>query len=55
MISVLPHVDCVILVAAVGTSKVSEIEQCKKYLQGTDMVRFVLNKAPPGTVHGYYY
>ncbi|MET4389860.1 protein-tyrosine kinase [Bradyrhizobium sp. F1.4.3] len=55
VISVLPHVDCVLLVAAVGTSKVSEIEQCKKYLQATDMVRFVLNKAPSGTAHGYYY
>ncbi|WP_426424805.1 CpsD/CapB family tyrosine-protein kinase [Bradyrhizobium genosp. A] len=55
VISVLPHIDCVILVAAVGTSKVAEIEQCKKYLQGTDMVRFVLNKAPPGAAHGYYY
>lgn len=55
VISVLPHVDCVILVAAVGTSKVSDIEQCKKYLQATDMVRFVCNKAPSGTTHGYYY
>lgn len=45
-VSILPEVDCVLLVAAVGTSKVSEIEESKKYLQGTDLVRFVLNKAP---------
>ena len=55
VISILPHVDCVLLVAAVGTSRVSEIEQCKKYLQATDMVRFVLNKAPLAATHRYYY
>jgi Mrp family chromosome partitioning ATPase len=54
-LSILPHVDCVLLVAAVGISKVSEIEQCRKYLQSCDIVRFVLNKAPLGTTHGYYY
>src|SRR5579871_129999 len=32
-VSILPEVDCVLLVAAVGTSKVSEIEECKKYLE----------------------
>jgi Mrp family chromosome partitioning ATPase len=55
VISILPQVDCVLLVAAVGTSKVSEIEECKKYLQATDVVRFVLNKAPePTTRYSYY-
>ena len=49
VISILPQVDCVLLVAAVGTSKVSEIEECNKYLQATDVVRFVLNKAPEST------
>jgi Mrp family chromosome partitioning ATPase len=55
VLSILPHVDCVLLVAAVGTSKVSEIEQCKKYLQSSDIVRFVLNKTPLSATHGYYY
>jgi protein-tyrosine kinase len=55
VISILPFVDCVLLVAAVGTSKVSEIEECNKYLQGTDVVRFVLNKVPESaTVYTYY-
>jgi capsular exopolysaccharide synthesis family protein len=54
VMSILPHVDCVLLIAAVGTSKVSEIEQCKKHLQATEMVRFVLNKAPLANSHGYY-
>jgi protein-tyrosine kinase len=55
VISILPEVDCVLLVAAVGTSKVSEIEECNKYLQGTDVVRFVLNKVPESaTTYAYY-
>ena len=55
-LSILPEVDCVLLVAAVGTSKISEIEECKKYLQGTDLVRFVLNKAPvSSTAYAAYY
>jgi protein-tyrosine kinase len=55
-VSILPEVDCVLLVAAVGTSKVSEIEECKKYLQGTALLRFVLNKAPvsSSTYAAYY-
>jgi protein-tyrosine kinase len=55
-VSFLPEVDCVLLVAAVGTSKVSEIEECKRYLQGTALLRFVLNKAPmSSTGYAAYY
>lgn len=55
VISILPHVDCVLFVAAVGTSKVSEIEECNKYLRATDVVRFVLNKAPESRrAYAYY-
>ena len=46
VISILPMVDCVLLVAAIGTTKVSEIRDCTKYLEGVDVVRFVLNKVP---------
>jgi hypothetical protein len=54
-ISILPQVDCVLLVAAVGTTKVSEIKECNKYLEGTDVVRFVLNKVPESaTTYAYY-
>jgi protein-tyrosine kinase len=42
-------------VAAVGTSTVSEIEECNKYLQETDIVRFVLNKAPESSARYSYY
>jgi protein-tyrosine kinase len=56
VISILPQVDCVLLVAAVGTSRISEIEECNKYLQGAHVVRFVLNKAPEsGTAYAAYY
>ncbi len=54
-IAILPHVDCVLLVAAVGTSTVSEIEECNKHLESTDVVRFVLNKAPESSVNHHYY
>jgi protein involved in polysaccharide export with SLBB domain/Mrp family chromosome partitioning ATPase len=33
VIAILPHVDCVLLVAAVGTSTVQEIEECKRHLR----------------------
>jgi protein-tyrosine kinase len=55
VISILPHVDCVLLVAAVGTSKVSEIVECNKYLTDANVVRFVLNKAPASTTSYAYY
>ena len=55
VISILPQVDCVLLVAAVGTTKVSEINECNKYLRGTDVVRFVLNKVPEAATSYAYY
>lgn len=55
VISILPQVDCVLLVAAVGTSTVSEIEECNKHLQATDVVRFVLNKVPESATRYTYY
>src|ERR1700676_612948 len=55
VIAILPHVDCVLLVAAVGTSTVSEIEECNKHLESTDVVRFVLNKVPESSVNHHYY
>jgi Mrp family chromosome partitioning ATPase len=55
VISILPEVDCILLVAAIGTSKISEIEECNRHLQTTDVVRFVLNKVPESaTNYGYY-
>jgi protein-tyrosine kinase len=54
-ISILPYVDCILFIAAVGTTKVAEIEECNKHLQATEVVRFVLNKAPvSATTYAYY-
>jgi protein-tyrosine kinase len=55
VISILPQVDCILLVAAVGTSRVSEIQECNKHLQATEVVRFVLNKVPESTTRYAYY
>jgi protein-tyrosine kinase len=55
VIAILPQVDCVLLVAAVGTSTVSEIEECNKHLQSVDLIRFVLNKVPESSTNYNYY
>jgi len=42
------------LVAAVGTSTLSEIKQCNRHLHATEVIRLVLNKVQdPGPI--YYY
>jgi protein-tyrosine kinase len=45
VMAILPHIDGVLLVAAMGTSTVPEIQDCSKYLQATEVVGYVLNKA----------
>ena len=52
--SVLPQLDCVLLVTAVGTTKIAEINESINHLQSTELVRVVLNKAPPSK-SAYYY
>ena len=53
VISILPQIDCVLLVAAVGHSKVSEVEECMRHLHSSQLVRLVLNKATD--VNSNYY
>jgi hypothetical protein len=55
VIAILPQLDCVLLVAAVGSSKVSDIEECNKHLQSTEVVRLVLNKVPQVSADYYPY
>ena len=43
--TILPHVDCIVLVAAVGLSKTADVEQCAAQLRETNVVRVVVNKA----------
>jgi Mrp family chromosome partitioning ATPase len=45
VISILPQIDCVLFVAAVGTTTGSEIKECNKHLQTSAVIRVVLNKA----------
>ncbi len=46
VLAILPQLDCILLVAAVGTSTVSQIEECNNHLQSAEVIRFVLNKVP---------
>jgi len=54
VISILPQVDCVLLVVAVGRSKTSEVEEAMRYLESTPLVRLVLNKADEEAAKYYY-
>jgi len=54
VIAVLPQVDCVLLVTAVGTSTMSEIKQCNRHLQSADVVRVVVNKVEEPSAKYYY-
>jgi protein-tyrosine kinase len=55
VIAILPQVDCVLLVVAVGTSTIAQIEECKKHLQSVDVTRVVLNKVPETSANYHYY
>jgi protein-tyrosine kinase len=54
VISLLPQVDCILLVAAIGQSKASEIEESVRQLESTPLVRLVLNKATEEPASYYY-
>jgi protein-tyrosine kinase len=56
VISVLPQIESALLVAGVGTSRVSDIKECNKHLKTTPIVRVVLNKVSDktDTYYGYY-
>jgi protein-tyrosine kinase len=45
VLALLPQIDCVLLVASVGTSTTSEIKECTKHLQASEVIRLVLNKS----------
>jgi protein-tyrosine kinase len=49
VIAMLPQIDCILLVAAVGNSTVSEIKECHRHLQAREVVRLVLNKSSEST------
>lgn len=53
VISILPRMDAVVLVAGVGSTTTADIKECQKHLQRTPVVRVVVNKALEKT-DGYY-
>ncbi len=55
VIALMPEIDCVLLVAAVGISKASEIEECNRHLKSRHLVRLVLNKCADANTNYYYY
>jgi protein-tyrosine kinase len=55
VIALLPSLDCMLLVAAAGLSKTGEVEETIRHLQGTPIVRLVLNKATAVGSSYYYY
>ena len=56
VIALLPQIDCVLLVTAVGITKASQVEECMRHVQPTRLIRVVLNKATdPDTSYYYYY
>ena len=44
VISILPKIDAVLLVAGVGTTSLSDIKECQKHLRHSNVVRVVVNK-----------
>jgi protein-tyrosine kinase len=58
VLSVLPHLQSVLLIAEAGRSSLSEIKECTKHLKDTPVVRVVVNKVterePTAPYHEYY-
>src|SRR5215510_1100694 len=42
VMTILPQLDCVLMVAAAGVSTVAQINECNRHLHSHDVVRFVL-------------
>jgi protein-tyrosine kinase len=53
-ISILPQVDCILMVAAAGMTTATEIKECANYIKRTPVVRVVLNKALEASPAYYY-
>ncbi len=51
----LPKVDCVLLVAASGQTRVSELKEAKRILAKTNVIGTVLNKSPRAFMANPYY
>ncbi len=54
-ISFLPKVDCVLLIASSGQTRVEELKEARRLLDKTNIIGTVLNKAPSLLVANPYY
>lgn len=54
-IAFLPKLDCVLLVAASGSTRVSDLKEARRLLSKTNVIGSVLNKAPTAFSHRDYY
>ncbi|VAW01893.1 hypothetical protein MNBD_ALPHA05-1743 [hydrothermal vent metagenome] len=54
-IAFLPKVDCVLLVAASGQTRVSELKEARRILAKTNVIGTVLNKSPRALMANQYY
>lgn len=54
VISLLPQIDCVLFVTAIGTTTIAEVKECYKHLEASPIVRAVANKAPNSLPTHYY-
>jgi hypothetical protein len=58
VLSILPQLQSVLLIAGAGSTSVSEMKQCTRHLKATPVVRVVVNKLterePEAAYHAYY-
>jgi protein-tyrosine kinase len=54
VISILPQIDSVLLVAGIGTSTLPDVKECLKHIKTTPIVRVVVNKVSERTENYYY-
>ena len=55
VISILPRIDAALLVAGVGSTSISDVKECQRHLQGTPVVRVVVNKVTEAATSYYSY
>ena len=54
-IAFLPKIDCALLIAASGETRVRDLKEAQRMLNGVNLIGTVLNKAPAAVVnYGYY-
>jgi Mrp family chromosome partitioning ATPase len=55
VITILPHMDAVLLIAGVGQTTTADIKECQKHLKATPVLRVVVNKVTETTDSYYTY